>query len=570
MQATFTPHPLRGAVALGLSMVLSFAAMVPVAAEEAPAAAEEVPVEDSADTAEAPTVFEVPETPEHVVGTNPYPFDTVDPREKERPGIELPESVMPKLKLLTEAEIEFLASGDARRFAGNLKKTVEELEKRTPEEIQAWVQAMVYVVEGSRYQEGRDAPHIPLNTDSPEFNAWRMVRPRSMDPQREAGPIDLGRYNGRGGPPTFGGFPLALTQEDLIEGKVNAAIVGAPLNMGSAWRDSGSQSTTEMRVLGGMMGSPDQYVQVNPGSVLNIVDYGDIAIDNESTERSMQEVRRVVREIAQTGAVPLIIGGDHSLSYPNIAGLADVYGKEEITVIHFDAHYDAWWGSPHLISHGAPVYRLLNEGHVRISDYIQMGLRSSGPDRAAFEWMRENGMRYHTMAEIERRGWEAVLDRVVAEASEEGRKLFISFDIDVVDPAYMRATGTPVSGGLSMRESITIVRRLCAESNVIGFDLIELHPALDPTYMTTLNSAHIVKACLTGLAMNKEGLTARHYLSPVSSEHAIDNYYGDQQFYLDATAAEDAKKEAEKAAREAKAASEAEEAAAGSEEGEED
>lgn len=543
MHAQFTPHPLRRGVALiGLSMALSLTALIPAAADE------------TADEAEAPTTFEVPEMPEHVVGTNPYPFDTVDPREEERPGIALPESVIPKLELLTEEEIAFLASADARRFAGNLEKTVEELEKRSPEDIQAWVQAMIDVVEGSRYKEGRDLANIPLNTDSPEFNAWRMERPRSMDPEREVGPIQLGRYNGRGGPPTFGGFPLALTQEDLIKGKVDAAVVGAPLNMGSAWRDSGSQSTTEMRVLGGTMGSADQYVQVDASKVLNIVDYGDIAIDNSSTERSMQEVRRVVREIAQTGAVPLIVGGDHSLSYPNIAAMADVYGKEQVTVIHFDAHYDAWWGSPHLISHGAPVYRLLMEGHVHISDYIQMGLRSSGPDRAAFEWMRENGMRYHTMAEIERRGWEAVLDRVVAEASEEGRKLFISFDIDVVDPAYMRATGTPVSGGLNMRESITIVRRLCAESSVVGFDLIELHPALDPTYMTTLNSAHILKACLTGLAMRKEGFTDKHYLSPVASEHAIDNYYGDQQFYLDATAAEDAKKEAEKAEREAAAA----------------
>jgi agmatinase len=154
-------------------------------------------------------------------------------------------------------------------------------------------------------------------------------------------------------------------------------------------------------------------------------------------------------------------------------------------------------------------------------------------------------MRYHTMAEIERRGWDEVLDRVVAEASEDGRKLYISFDIDVVDPAYMTATGTPVPGGLTMRESITIVRRLCAESNVVGFELVELHPALDPTYLTTLNSALIVKACLTGLAMNKEGLTDPHYLSPVSAEHAIDDYYGDRQRYLDATAAENEKADAE-------------------------
>ncbi|MBT8147930.1 MAG: agmatinase family protein [Gammaproteobacteria bacterium] len=451
--------------------------------------------------------------------------------------IELPDSVEEKLILLSDEQIEFLQSDDARPFTGDLEKTVERLEEITPAEVVAWVEAMQEVVSASRYVEGRDDPNIDLNTDSPEFNAWRLRRPRSMDPEREPGPIKLGRYNGRGGPPTFGGFPLALTPEDLKAGEVDVAIVGAPLNMGSGWRDSGAQATVEMRVQGRAMGGSDQYVQIDAGKVLNIVDYGDVAIDNASTERSMKHVREVVREIAETGAVPVIIGGDHSLEYPNVAGLADVYGKEQLSVIHFDSHYDAWWGGVHLISHGAPVYRLLNEGHVRPADYIQVGLRSSGPDEEAFKWMREVGMRFHTMAEVEQRGWDAVIDRVVAEASEEGRKLHISFDIDVIDPGFTKATGTPVPGGLNMRESITIVRRLCAESDVVGFDLVELHPALDPTYVTTLNSAFIVKACLTGLAMREEGLTEEHYLSPIASEHAVDDYYGDQQEFLDRTAA---------------------------------
>ena len=482
---------------------------------------------------------DIPETPEHVVGDGPYPFDTVDPRVEAGEAIELPESVMPKLELLTPEEIEFLKSGDARRFAGSAKDTVEALEKRTPEEVRAWVNAMQHVLSEHRYEEGRDLPNIPFNTDSTEFNAWRAERPRSMDPEREDGPIALGRYDGRGGPPTFGGHPLALTKEDLIAGEVDVAILGAPLNMGSGWRDSGSQATTDLRLFGWSMGSLDQYVQVNPRDVLNIVDYGDVAIDNNSTERSMRHVREKVREIAQTGAIPVIIGGDHSLEYPNVAALADVYGKEKVSVIHFDSHYDAWWGGPHLIDHGVPVYRLINEGHVRAADYIQVGLRSAGPDESGFKWMREQGMRYHTMAEVEKRGWDAVLDRVVAEASEDGRKIHISFDIDVLDPAFTPATGTPVPGGLNMRESITIVRRLCAESNVVSFDLVEFHPALDPTYKTALNSAYIVKACLTGLAMNKEGKTAEHYLSPLASEHALDDHYGDQQQHLDSTKVEE-------------------------------
>ena len=482
---------------------------------------------------------EAPDMPEHVVGEAAYPFDTVDLREEKKEAIELPDSVAPKLELLTDDEIEFLKSGDARQFAGSLKDTVEALEKRTPEEVKAWVNAVQHVISEHRYDEGRDLPNIPFNTESTEFNAWRAERPRSMDPEREDGPIALGRYNGRGGPPTFGGHPLALTKEDLIAGEVDVAILGAPLNMGSGWRDSGSQATTDLRLFGWSMGSLDQYVQVNPRDVLKIVDYGDVAIDNNSTERSMRHVRDKVREIAETGAIPVIIGGDHSLEYPNVAALADVYGKEKVSVIHFDSHYDAWWGGPHLIDHGVPVYRLINEGHVRAADYIQVGLRSSGPDESGFKWMREQGMRYHTMAEVEKRGWDAVLDRVIAEASEEDRRIHISFDIDVLDPAFTPATGTPVPGGLNMRESITIVRRLCAESNVVSFDLVEFHPALDPTYKTALNSAYIVKACLTGLAMNKEGKTAEHYLSPLASEHALDDHYGDQQQHLDSTTAEE-------------------------------
>ncbi len=479
-------------------------------------------------------------TPEHVVGEHPYPFDTVDPREEEEPPIELPDAVAPKLEMLTPEEIEFLKSSDARPFTGPAEDTVEALEERTPEEVKAWVSAMQHVVDHNRYKKGRDAPNIPFNTESPTFNAWRLQRPQSMDPEREAGPVPLGRYDGEGGPPTFGGFPLALYKEDLVAGEVDVAILGAPLNMGSGWRDSGEQATVDLRLMSWPMGSKDQYVQVDPSKVLNIVDYGDVAVDNASTERSMRHVRDIVREVAATGAVPMIIGGDHSLEYPNVAALADVYGKENVSVIHFDSHYDAWWGEDgHLISHGYPVYRLINEGHVRAADYIQVGLRSSGPDKSGFQWMREIGMRYHTMAEVEKRGWDAVLDRVVAEASEEGRKLHISFDIDVLDPAFAVATGTPVPGGITMREAIPIVRRLCAESNVVGFDLVEFHPALDPTYKTALNSAHIAKACLTGLAMNKEGLTAKHYLSPLSSEHAIDDHYGDQQQHLDATKAEE-------------------------------
>jgi agmatinase len=131
--------------------------------------------------------------PEHVVGTEPYPFETDDTRVPEPPPIELPDSVAPKLALLSPEQVQFLASNDARSFAGALDKTVETLQEKTPEEILEWVKAMQWVVDQTNYVEGRDLPNIPLKTDSPKFNAWRLKRPPSLDPDREPGPISLGR-----------------------------------------------------------------------------------------------------------------------------------------------------------------------------------------------------------------------------------------------------------------------------------------------------------------------------------------------------------------------------------------
>jgi agmatinase len=442
--------------------------------------------------------------------------------------IRFPDDLAATVALLSPEQQAFLQSERVTPFAATPEKLIEALQSRPADQIKAYVEAMMWVDAQGRFDPERDEASIPLNTASPEFNAWKTRRPRSFDPPREAGPVSLSRYmSGWGvGIPTFASAPVALTPEDLIAGKVEVAIVGAPLNMGSGWRDA-DHGPLALRLIGGMGGN-DQYTMIDASKELRIVDYGDIAIDNLSTERSMQHVREVVREIAATGAIPFIIGGDHSLEYPNVAALADVYGKGNVGVVHFDAHYDAGSDRAHLIDHGQPVYRLINEGHVPGRNFIQVGLRANGPDEKKFKWMREQGFRYHSMAEVERRGWDAVIERAVAEAREGGKKMHISFDVDVLDPAYMTGTGTPVPSGMHMREAIPIIRRLCAESDVVGFDLVEVAPALDPNYTTSINSAYIAKACLTGIAARKLGLTQPHYLSPLSSEHAQDDYYGAQ------------------------------------------
>lgn len=432
---------------------------------------------------------------------------------------ELPDWLAEKSGTLSKEQLDFLRSEDAEEFTGTREKLYQRLRNKSPQEIAAYVEGMMSVVAGRKFNPATDMASIPLNTESPYFNSWKVRRPQSLEPKREPGPFSLSYYadSWRSGIATFASARVAIYPEDLVAGGVDVAIVGAPLDMGSYYRGArfGPQA---MRNEDGADGN-DMYTMVDPTEVMTVVDYGDIAVDNMSTERTVQHVRERVAEIARTGAIPFVIGGDHSLEYPNIAGLADVHGKGSFGVVHFDSHYDAGRGHDHFITHGQPVYRAIKEGHVPGRNFIQVGLRGNWPSPDGFEWMRNNGLRYHTMAEVEKRGWEEVMKRALAEARENGKKLYVSFDVDVLDPAFVPGTGTPVPGGLTMREALPIVRGLCAQNELIGFDIVELAPVLDATYRSALNANHILHACLTGVAMRKKGITEPGFLSELATEH---------------------------------------------------
>lgn len=431
---------------------------------------------------------------------------------------EPPAWLQEKLGSLSEEQREFLLSDKAVGFAGTREKLWQRLENKSPEAIAAYVDGMMTVVEARKFDADTDMAAIPLNTESPSFNGWKAFKPKSLNPAREPGPFTLSIYaHNNAGIRTFAGAPVAIYPEDLIAGKVDIAIVGAPLDMGSYYRGArfGPQAMRNEVGAGGI----DMATMVDAMKELNIVDYGDIAVDNMSTERTVHHVRERVAEIARTGAIPFIVGGDHSLEYPNIAGLADVHGKGSFGVVHFDSHFDAGKDRPHFITHGQPVYRAIKEGHVLGKHFIQVGLRGHWPGAEGFEWMRNNGLRYHTMAEVEKDGWPAVMKRALAEAREGGRKLYVSFDVDVIDPAFVPGTGTPVPGGLTMREAIPIVRALCAENELIGFDIVELDPLLDTSYRSALNANYILHACITGVAMRRKGITDGSYLSELTTEH---------------------------------------------------
>jgi agmatinase len=353
---------------------------------------------------------------------------------------------------------------------------------------------------------------------------WKLRRDRSKQPKREPGPIDLQRYEASlaySGIATFMGLPLALTPEDLKAGKVDVAIAGAPVDTSLGHR--GAQYgpryiRADERTLPhtpAMLLNPD--TRVKPFEVLKVVDYGDAAVDPLDLPASCAEIRSVVREIAETGAFPVVLGGDHTILWPDAAAVADVYGPGNVGVLHFDCHVDcADSVVGHNIAHGTPIRRLIQDEHVPGKNFVQVGLHSFlVPDDELLGWMLKNGLRSHHMAEIERIGFDAVLNKAIDEALDGPKYLYVSIDVDVMDPSFAPGTGTPEPGGLTPREILPAIRRICHETPVVGFEVVEVAPLLDPGITTVMNARRIILEGLTGMAQRKLGIKQKNYLDPV-------------------------------------------------------
>ena len=374
---------------------------------------------------------------------------------------------------------------------------------------------------------------IPLNANSPTIDAWRLMR-KDLSKGRDPGPINIQRWAGHYpwiGMPTMFHLPVALTPEDLAVGQVEIAFLGAELVGDPRARTWGpaemrNPHRSEVYHVWGDMAMPELDTGRTALAELVAVDYGDAPIDPYGMERSIPEIRKMVREIASTElsngkrTIPFIIGGGHALMFPDVAGVVDVYGKGNVAVIHFDAHADYSTGDfGRLVAHGNPVRRLVLEELINPEHIIQVGLRGpTSTDLETLDWAREQGVRYHMMAEVEKDGWQKVMDRVIKEARDSAENIFISFDVDVVDPAFISGTSTPEPGGLYMRETLPLIRRLCAETNIVGFELVELRPDSDPGYTTMLNAKAIVRQCLNGMAVRKAGITKANYLNPVMTD----------------------------------------------------
>jgi formimidoylglutamase len=287
--------------------------------------------------------------------------------------------------------------------------------------------------------------------------------------------------------------------------QVDCAIVGAPFDDAVSHRPGARFGPRAIREANYGTGSLNSLqLDVEPFEVLTVVDAGDANIVPAWIDRGHALIYRKVREVAETGAIPFVLGGDHSITWPAATAIAELRGPRSIGIVHFDAHADTAnddWGV--LAGHGTPMRRLIESGAVKGKNFVQVGLRGYWPPVETFDWMKENGLRYHFMREIEERGAEAVIADAIDEALDGPDLIYLSVDIDVIDPGMAPGTGTPEPGGMLTREVLRAVRQIVGRVELAGMDVVEVSPPYDHAQLTAMAANRTVLEAISALAVKK-------------------------------------------------------------------
>lgn len=299
---------------------------------------------------------------------------------------------------------------------------------------------------------------------------------------------------------TFGGLPY--TQDPAELAGVDVAIVGAPTDDLVSDRPGARFGPRAIRAASCPPG-PHLEAKVDALAELQVVDYGDAPVIPADPERTHAAIERTVREVVDAGAIPVVLGGDHSIAEPDIRAVAAVHGP--VGLVHFDTHTDT--GSEVFSverSHGTPMFKLVRDGHVDPRRYVQIGLRGYWPGEAELAWQEAQGITSFGMHEVRALGIHDVVERAVAIVA--GGPAFMSVDVDVLDPAFAPGTGTPEPGGMTSADLLWAARAIGERIRLVGMDVVEVIPtAVGSADVTALVAERIVREALTGIALRRRG-----------------------------------------------------------------
>ena len=281
---------------------------------------------------------------------------------------------------------------------------------------------------------------------------------------------------------------------------VDAAIVGVPFDSGASYRSGARFGPRQIREMSVLLWGYNNPLAVAPFQALSVVDYGDVDVIPVDIRKAHAQIAGAVTAILEAGVVVVALGGDHSVSLPLLRSHAARFGP--LAVVHFDSHPDTWHrefgDEPY--SHGTPFRRAIEEGLIDTSAYVQVGIR--GPTSGPGDWQdaRDLGARLITIDEAASIGIPAILDEIRARA--HGKRVYVSLDIDAVDPAFAPGTGTPEVGGFTSHQMLQLVRGLRG-LDVVGFDLVEVSPPYDHGGITAILAANLAFEFLSLVALKK-------------------------------------------------------------------
>jgi agmatinase len=298
---------------------------------------------------------------------------------------------------------------------------------------------------------------------------------------------------------TFAGLPYTQDAQELAG--VDVAIVGAPTDDLVSDRPGARFGPRAIRSASCPPG-PHLEARVDALSALNVVDFGDAPVIPADPERTHAAIERTVRDVVDAGAIPVVLGGDHSVTEPDIRAVAAVLGP--VGLVHFDTHTDT--GTEVFSverSHGTPMHRLVRDGHVDPRRYAQIGLRGYWPGEVELAWQAEQGITSFFMHDVRDRGIRPVIEEAVTVAGEG--PTFLSVDVDVLDPAFAPGTGTPEPGGMTSPDLLWAVRTIGERCHIVGMDVVEVLPTgIGSADVTALVAERIVRETLTGIALRRK------------------------------------------------------------------
>jgi agmatinase len=280
----------------------------------------------------------------------------------------------------------------------------------------------------------------------------------------------------------------------------DAAIVGAPFDTGGTFRVGARFGPESIRSVSHLLRRYNPALGVGIFDHLSVIDYGDVPVVPGYIEESYERIREGLEPIHRAGVIPVVLGGDHSIALPELRAAAAAHGP--LSLVQFDSHPDTWdayFGQKH--THGTPFRRAVEEGLLDPSRSIQVGMRGSIYDEGDWEDAIEMGFDLVPTDTVRKLGIEETIARIRERVGDA--RIYVSFDVDFVDPAFAPGTGTPEIGGFTSREAQEFVRGL-AGLDIAGCDVVEVLPPYDSAQITALLAAKVAHEFLSVFALRRK------------------------------------------------------------------